>query len=180
MRSAALVVFAIALPLAGCLLTTGQIVIAFDLRDPLDVLGPTAVVAAAVDLNTVEEFEKHKDNLAAIADAALLGEIENTGGVPVGVEIWMTPGITSHVTAAAVRSDPNAIQVWGPLTIGVGESHRLGWDDSAELFVGRQALIDEVKGDGIFTLYTLGQSSAATYRFRVHQGTLVVVLDGGL
>src|SRR5262245_2648000 len=170
MRRAALAALAIALPLAGCFLTSGQVAVSFDFSDPLEVLGPTAVVAAAVDLNTVEGYAKHKDNLAAIIEAALLGEIDNHGATAVEVEMWMTPQMTSHTTAAAVRNDPSARQIWGPLSIAVGEQHQLRWDDAAQSFVGRQALIDEVKGDGIFTLYLLGASNAPTYRFRVHHG----------
>jgi hypothetical protein len=164
---------------ASCLLTSGQFNVAFDLPNPLDVPGPTSLVRAQVDLNEIETYTDHKENIAGVADAALLGEIENTAAAT-SVEVWMTPATTTHSTAAQVRGDPSAALVWGPISLGAGERRRIDWDQSSELFVGRQALLDEVRGDGVFTLYIVGPANSPAYHFILRGGVLVVEIDAGV
>lgn len=167
------------LPLVGCLLS-GQFVIAFDIQNPLDITSPAAVIPIPVDLTTESVYNDHKEDISGIVDAALVGEIENAGTSSVEVEFWMTGTTTTHTTAAQVRSDPSAVRVWGPFHLEPGERRAIGWDQSAALFAGRQALIGEIKGDGQFTLYPLGPSAATAYRFIVHRGVLVVTIDAGI
>jgi hypothetical protein len=168
-----------ALPLAGCLLS-GQFVVAFDIRDPLDIVSPVAVVPIPVDLTTESVYNDHKDGIANIVDAALVGEIENKGTSAVEIEFWMTPGTTAYATASEVRGDAAAVRIWGPFHLEAGERRAIGWNRSAELFSGRTALIGEIKGDGQFTLYALGPSAAIAYHFTVHRGVLVVTIDAGI
>lgn len=49
-------------------------------------------------------------------------------------------------------------------------------DSSAGLFTGRAALIEEIKGDGRFDLYALGNNG---YSFRVDKGILMAVISAG-
>lgn len=162
---------------AGCLLISGQFLVSFDLPDPLAVT-PTAVVAAGVDLNTVAAYRDHRDDLKDLSDLALLGTFTNTGTAVVDVDVWMTPGPTAHTDAAAVVLDETAVKVWGPLRVAPGETKKIGWDASAALFrKGRAALLEQVKGDGVFTLYALGGTSS--YSFRVDGGSFVAVVAAG-
>src|SRR5262245_29079140 len=107
----------IALPLAGCLLLSGQFLVTFELPDPLDIASTFGVVPIQIDLNTEQAYRDHKDGIAN-ADAALLGELENPGSSQVQVEFWLTPGLTTYTTAGQVRGDPAAVRVWGPITLG--------------------------------------------------------------
>jgi hypothetical protein len=162
---------------AGCMLLSGQFLVSFDLYDPLTVT-PTAVMAAGVDLNTVAAYRDHRDDLKGVTDLAVLGEFTNTGTTAVDVDVWMTPEPTAYTDAAAVALDGDAVKVWGPLRVAPGETKKIGWDASAALFrKGRTALLEQVKGDGVFTLYALGGTSS--YSFRVDHGSLVAVITAG-
>ena len=164
------------LVLAGCILTTGQITVDFDLGDTT--VTAANVEAIDVDLNTNSDYADHKDNLEGLADIAVLGSVTNNGASAIGVEVYMTADETSYTTDAQVKA--NAFKAWGPFDVAAGQTVTVGWDESAKLFtaVGRQALIDEAKGDGVFTLYFVG--NAGTYSFQVNDGVLVLTLNAGL
>jgi hypothetical protein len=166
--------------LAGCILTSGQIAVSFAFQDPLVVSGPSVAIPIQVDLNTISEYNDHKDKLHDLADLALLGEIENRGSAALQIEFWLTPAPTNHVLASQVRNDTTAIPLWGPLPVGAGARQRIDWNASAALFSGRRALLDQVKGDGEFTLYALAPSGALTFDFVLHHGVLVVIVDAGV
>jgi hypothetical protein len=162
---------------AGCILVSGQFIISKELPTLLTI-SPTAVGHADVDLNTVTTYQDHKSDLKGLADVAILGEFTNTGTVPVDVSIWMTPTLTGLGDAASVFGAPGAVRLWGPLRLGVDESKKVGWDESAGLFkTGKAALIEQIKGDGVFTLYALGASGS--YMFQLDHGVLVAVIDAG-
>lgn len=168
---------ALALAGAGGCLLTGQFLVTFELPDPLTVT-PTAVERAAVDLNAVSAWRDRRDEVKALADLAILGRFTNTGAAAVDVDVWMTPAPTVHTDAVAVALDPTAVKVWGPLRVAPGETRTVGWDASAALFrKGRAALLEQVRGDGVFTLYALGGTSS--YSFRVEGGALVAVVAAG-
>jgi hypothetical protein len=166
---------------AGCVLTSGQIVIAFDIDDAT--ITATGVDGESIDLNENSDYEDHKEDLAGVADLAIVGKIENQGGA-LNVEAWMTNAETDFTTDAEVRA--NGIRLWGPFALAADETKVIGWDESAALFqeAGKDALLEEVKGeggtngDGRFTLYLLG--SAGTYQFSIDDGALVLVIDAGL
>lgn len=166
--------------LAGCILTSGQIAVSFEFADPLPVPSATIAIPVQVDLNTISEYKDHKDKLHDLADLALLGEVENRGSAALQIEFWLTPGRTTHTLASQVRGDATAVLLWGPLPVGAGARQRIDWNASAALFTGRRALLDEVKGDGEFTLYAMAPSGALTFDFVLHHGVLVVIVDAGV
>jgi hypothetical protein len=185
--------FALVLPLTlcGCLLTTGQVAIDFDLGD-INVNDPDNLVAEQVDLNTVEDYVEHKDEIEGVTDLAILGTITNNfglgakaggklvqGGDPtLNVQAFITPTTTNYTTDAQVRA--NAIQLWGPLLVAPGATVDIDWDESAALFhnYGKNILLQEIKGDGIFTIYLVG--SSGFYNFTVDNATLVLTVEAGL
>jgi hypothetical protein len=167
-----------ALPLAGCLLISGQFIISVNLLDggPVVVTNP-GVVPLPVDLTTNSTYNDHKGNLKDISDVALLGELTNTGSSAATVDFYMTRDATTYTTASQVLADPTVVKVWGTLTAAPGETKRINWDDSAGLFVGRQELLQEVQGDGKFTLYGIGTAGASA---TIHDGVLVLVVEAGI
>lgn len=157
MKALRLTALLIPVTLAGCLLTTGQFNIDVDLDDAF-VTG-TAVDRELVDMNTVDEYNDHKDDLVGLSDVAVVGTAQNFTGSPIEVEAWITREDTNYLTAATVRE--NAFKLWGPFALAGGETKRITWDDSAALFnaTGRYVLQEELKGDGIFTVYFLNANA---------------------
>ncbi len=166
---------------SGCILTSAQIMATYDLPDPFEVTNTLALNHIDVDLNTISDYADNKDKLKDVVDLAILGKFENRTGSPAGtLTVYMTPTFTTHTTIGQVTGDPSAVKIWGPFALPAGSSTTgITWDDSAALFgAGKQALIDEVKGDGKFSLYAI--ASTGTYDIEIKNGALVVVLDGGL
>lgn len=162
---------------AGCILTSGQFLVTFELGD-VRVPGPTTLVSQVVDLNTIAEYRDHKENLKGLADLALLGSITNNTSNAVDVEVWMTPGQTSYLLESDLRA--NGVRIWGPIHLAGSETKKVEWDTSAALFdaAGKAALTGEIKGDGVFTLYAVG--ATGLYDFSIHDGQFVAVLDAAL
>ena len=165
---------------SGCWLISGQFTVSVDLDSPLTVAGPGNLVSQQIDLNTQSDYNDHKSELKDLVDVALLGTFKNNSTTTgITLEVWMTPGLTNHLTEATLNGDPSRIKVWGPLTLAKGESKKIGWDESAALFrkAGKTALLDEVLGDGSFTLYAKG--TGTSYNFTLENGVAVVVIDAG-
>lgn len=175
MRMLKLSLLVVPLVLAGCWLTTGQVMVDFELDDT--VTSPTTIQAEQIDLNTNQDYTDNKEDLEGLSDMALLGTVTNNGATAIGVEAFVTPTTTNYTTEAQVRA--NAVKVWGPFDVAAGQTVTIGWDDSAQLITaaGEQLLIDETLGDGVFTLYLVGNTG--TYNFEVNDGLLVLTLAGG-
>ena len=166
----------LSLAAAGCILVSGQFLIDFDLPN-FTAVTDTTVTRQVVDLNTESDYVDHEDELKSIADIAVLGRITNNAASAIGVEVWMTPTLTTLADETAIKA--TAIKLWGPLTLaaGPGTSKTIDWNESAGLFKGpgKTALLNEVKGDGQFTLYAIGD--AGTYDISVENGVLALVLE---
>ncbi|HEX7078093.1 MAG TPA: hypothetical protein VF363_06720 [Candidatus Eisenbacteria bacterium] len=179
MKSLRIILPALALLLLtpGCILTSGQIMINFDLPD-VDATSPTGLTGQQIDLNTESDYKDHKDQLKDIVDFAVLGTFNNTGGEDVDVEVYMTRDLTTYTDETTVKT--NGILLWGPFKVPVSGSKSIDWDGSAALFsaAGKKAILDEAKGDGSFTLYVVGK--AGTYAFNVKDGILALVIDVGI
>lgn len=169
---------ALALAAFGCKLITGQFFVSFDL-DNITVSTSSTVASEYVDLNSIDSYSDHKDNLDGVSDMAVLGTIFNTGSTNVDVEVYMTPDSTAYTAPSEVTT--NATLLWGPFAVAAGDSATIGWAESTELFssTGKSMLIDQVKGDGTFTVYFISDT-AGTYSFDVDDGVLVVVIEAGL
>lgn len=165
---------------SGCFITSAQVFVHYDLPNPFTIDSvDDPFERVDVDLNEVEEYADHKDKLESLADGAIVGLFRNVSGPAGGVEVWITPGATTYGDVTAIRA--GAVKLWGPGTIGAtGSTRDVGWAESAALFTaaGKKILIDEVKGDGKFTLYTFG--TQGDYRISVEKGSIILVLDGGV
>lgn len=192
MRHLRVLALVLPLTLCGCLLTTGQISIDFDLGT-INVSDPDNLIAQQVDLNTIEDYVEHKADISGVSDLALLGRITNApppslvkagdksvqgGPSTLNAEAWITPTTTNYTTDTQVRA--NAIKLWGPLLVPAGATVNIDWDNSAALFspLGKATLLNEIKGDGVFTIYVLG--SSGFYSFTVDDATLVLTLEAKL
>jgi len=174
------VLLATVLALPGCILTSAQVLATFDLDNPITITGADAVEGAVVDLNTVPDYEDNRDKIDGVLDLALLGEFVHVAGQPIALEVWMTRSVSNYTLATQVMNAPDAVKLWGTFTLAAGSKQRITWDRSAELFddAGRKVLIEEIKGDGVFTLDALGTGSV--YSFRINNGAFVVLLDAGV
>jgi len=161
----------------GCILTSGQILIDFDLPS-ITATSSTGLIGEQIDLNDNSDYKDHKDKLKDLADFAVLGTFNNTGVTDVDVEVWMTRDLTTLTDASVVTG--TGIKLWGPLHVPAGGSVSIDWDGSAKLFTtaGKAAILQEAKGDGNFTLYAIG--AAGTYQFDVDKGVLALVIDVGI
>lgn len=168
-----------ALMAAGCVLVSGQFIVTYDFAehgfDPLVVGSPTALSGVQVNLNDVGAYADHKDDLKDVSDLALVGTISNLTGTATSVEVWMVAAPGALLTSdAAVRGA--GVKVWGSLSLPGDGEVKVDWNKSAALFVGRQALIAEIKGDGRFDLYALGTGG---YAFQIDKGALIAVISAG-
>jgi hypothetical protein len=169
-----------ALTLTGCFITQAQIFAHFAFPPTFTINSATdPFERIVVDLNTIDEYEEHKDKLNSLSDFAVVGTFVNESGPAGGVEVWVTREITNYTSVGQVTA--NAVKLWGPGAIGASPSTRtIGWDDSAALFnaAGKALLLEEAKGDGELTLYTFG--TAGVYDIRVENGFLVLTLNAGI
>lgn len=159
-----------ALVATGCILTSGQFVATYALPDATFNTGGT-FQGELVDLNTISEYNDHKQDLERVEEIALVGDITNNGAASVQAEAWIVPDATSAPTGVV----PGAVKLWGPLTVAAGATVSVDWDQSTTLFVGRQALIDEIKGDGVFGLYIAAPS--ASYDITTTNASFIAVFS---
>jgi hypothetical protein len=169
----------------GCIITSAQILTYFELSpDPphsfqINAADPWDSLQVDLTVDVGEDYTDNKDKLKGVTDLAVLGEFTNTGGAGGAVTVWITATETHYGDVGTITS--SAQKLWGPASIGpTGDKVVIDWDDSAALFdpVGKKLLINEVVGDGIFTIYTTGTPSG-THDILVENGKVVLVLDAG-
>jgi len=159
----------------GCMLTSGQFVVTYNLPDPLNVTSALTLTGADVDLNTISEYNDHKNELKRIEDLSLVGDFTNNNSTAAQIEVWIVPSGALNLTPQQLQA--NGSRLWGPLAVAANSTESVDWDRSAALFVGRQALIDEVKGDGHFSLYVVANGA---FNVTVTKGTLIVVVGAAV
>jgi len=170
----------LSLGVAGCFLTSAQVLVHFALTNPFTIDGADGYEVIPVDLNTISDYNDNKDKLKNISDFALVGTFTNVSGPGGGVEVYISAGAPSLTSPAAIRA--GATKLWGPATIGAtGSVRKIGWNDSAALFTaaGKKILLTEAKGDGEFTLYTIGTAGVAN-TIKVEKGFLILVIGAGI
>jgi len=171
LRTAVPVLALAALAAAGCFLISGQFVVNYALPSPLNAASGATLTGVDVDLNTVGEYRDHKDKLKRIEDLALVGDFRNNTGAAATIEVWIVPSAALNLSLAQVQAQ--GVKLWGELSAGPNSSVKVDWDRSSQLFVGRQALIDEIKGDGHFSLYVVANGA---FDLTVTDGAVIVVV----
>lgn len=165
-----------AVTLTGCFLVSGQFLVTLDL-DPVTVVGTGSITGLRVDLTTESKYQDHKDKIKDIADFAVLGTVTNNIATPLSVEIYMVPTLgTTTLSLSEIQSQGTLI--WGPLVVGGNSAVIINWDQSAALFgtAGKAALLSEVKGDGQFRLFAVGNGNP---NFTITEGKVVLVIAAG-
>ena len=164
-----------ALAAAGCMLTSGQFAATYQLPDPMRVQSELTLAGTDVDLNTISDYNDHKKELKRVEDMSLVGNFTNNTSTAAQIEVWIVPSGSLALTPQELRA--NGSRLWGPLAVAANSTEKVDWDRSAALFVGRQALIDEVKGDGHFALYVIANGS---FDVTVTKGSLIVVVGAAI
>ena len=161
-----------ALAAAGCFLISGQFVVNYALPSPFTVVAGTILHGERVDLNTIGEYNDHKSDLKRVDDLALIGEFHNNSTTTAAsVETWIVPdGNTGHLASSLPSV---GFRLWGPLNVAANSTVQVDWNRSAGLFVGRQKLIDEIKGDGVFSLYVIANGA---FNVTVTNGAVIAVI----
>ncbi|HZI89559.1 MAG TPA: hypothetical protein VFD83_03805 [Candidatus Polarisedimenticolia bacterium] len=164
----------------GCILTSGQIQIDFDLPN-FTANSATGIDGTTIDLNSESEYQDNKEKLKDLSDLAVLGKFTNNSATAVNVTVWMTTTPSSHLTETALMNDPTRVQLWGPFQVAGSTTTTIDWNRSAQLFTvaGKAALLSEAKGDGNFSIYAVGPGGGV-YDFSVENGSLVLVIDVGI
>ena len=161
-----------ALAASGCFLVSGQFVVNYVLPTPLLVVGGSTLTGVSVDLNTIRDYSDHKNDLKRVDDLALIGDFKNNNTTPTNVEAWLVAAGTLNLTSAQLAA--NGVKLWGPLSVAGSGTQHVDWNRSASLFVGRQSLIDEIKGDGKFSLYIIANG---TFNVTVTSGAVIAVVS---
>jgi hypothetical protein len=161
-----------ALAAAGCFLISGQFAVDYSLPSPLPAVGAATLVGVPVDLNTIGDYRDHKRNLKRVDDTALIGDFRNNSGSAANVEVWLVP--SGALTLPANQLAANGTLLWGPLAIAAGATEHVDWNRSATLLVGRQALTDEIQGDGQFALYIVANG---TFDLTLTHGAVIAVIS---
>ena len=170
---------------SGCIITSAQVLAHFDLPNPvhIDASDDSELIYVDLEDDVGSDYTDNKDKLEDVIDLAVLGTFTNTGDQAGQVTVYISPGNTNYTNGTEVIA--NATQLWGPASIGAAGSAdatvTIGWDESAALFSpdGKQILIEEAKGDGEFTIYTVGTANAPGYDIQITDGKVVLVLDAG-
>jgi hypothetical protein len=171
----------VALAATGCFVTSAQVFVHYALPNPVTIENADDFEVIPVDLSTISAYQEHKDKLKNISDFGLIGTFTNVSGPGGGVEVYISAAGPIYGSADEIRA--HATKLWGPGTIGAtGSVRTIGWDDSAALFgaAGKAILLNEAKGDGKFTLYTIGTPESASNEIRVDKGFLILVIDAGV
>ena len=171
LRTAVPVLALAALAAAGCFLISGQFVVNHALPTPLTVASGATLAGTDVDLNTSSTYTDHKDKLKRVEDLALTGDFHNNTPTAATVDVWLVKSAALNLSLAQVQAQ--GTRLWGPLSVAGNTTESVDWDRSAKLFVGRQALIDEIHGDGHFSLYVIAGGS---FNLTITDGMVIAVI----
>jgi len=106
------------------------------------------------DLTADPTWREHHAHLARVTDLSIVGDFINATGGPDAATQPLD--VTMFVASDPLPSPGPQTSCWGPLHLGAGANHRVGWDEGVRKFTaGVSALQGEVAGDGQFTLYTV-------------------------
>src|SRR5437773_12026954 len=95
-----------ALILNGCFVTQAQLFAHFDLPSPFTIDSSTdPFELVPIDLNTLGDYSKHKDNLKGLSEVAVVGKFTSLRGPAGTVEVWITPDLTAYATISHVMAD---------------------------------------------------------------------------
>ena len=136
---------------SGCLIT-GQITITqgFEITATTD----TNVNKYDVDLTDNQDWQDNKDKVVSIDAVAIVAWIFNREAANIGEVYWSDdPNLT---TVAAVRNNATRIMVT-PTINPSPPLNQINWQDGLAAMENTDSLIEQVLGDGVFTVYGIAQ-----------------------
>ena len=176
LRNAVAVLALAALAAAGCMLLSGQFNFELCIADADDVqqLGNVRRQVRGPEHQSVTTTTTR-----AISSGWTTWHCSGTTGTTppsaVSVEAWIVPSGALNLTPVTLPGAAGATKLWGPLAIPANSTVNVDWNKSAGLFVGRQTLIDEIKGDGQFSLYL--KATGAAFDVTLSNGAIIAVIS---
>lgn len=114
------------------------------------------------DLTTSPQWRDQRSRIVSVRDLAIVGDFSNAtgsifGGDPEPIDVRIDVA-SDTLPALGVGTD-----VWGPIHVAIGERRRIDWSAGEQLVIaGAPALEREIRGDGLFTLFTITTTAIPT------------------
>jgi hypothetical protein len=140
---------ATALIFGGCLLT-GQITV-FQSID-VGAATNTVITPVSVDLNEESDYTDHKDDIKSVDGISVVAVVQNNLPSPARVKLYLSNDNSLNTVAEV---EDQATLVFVSPTVPASGMLNIGWADGFQYIENEDAVIDEVLGDGIFTIYTI-------------------------
>jgi hypothetical protein len=161
---------ALAVLVGGCFLTTGQKTIFKKVNT-----GATSnlkVNKIEVHLDTEDDYAEHKDKIKSIDGISVVAVIKNNRDEPTRMKLYISND-TSLVDVGTIESD--ATPVFLSPTVPASDSLRIGWAEGFQYIKNKDALINEILGDGVFTLYAIADEPTFSLRVKAEIGITFTV-----
>ncbi len=142
---------AVALVGGGCLVS-GQITIFQSIHDI--VTTNLLVTPIPVNLNDEEDYVEHKDKIKSVDDISVVAIIRNNRSAAADVKMYISDD-PNLATVADVTNPAKATLVFVGPTVPASGTLKIGWADGFRYIVDKQAVIEQILGDGVFSLYAV-------------------------
>jgi hypothetical protein len=144
MRKALLIIMAAALLTAGCIVT-GNIVILVNIGNFQ--ISPSGLFGSEyVDLNDIDDYAEHKDDLNSIDDIGFICKIQNTSGSSATGRLY----VSNTSSTSSIPTDK--ILVLDGITVAAGQTRTISLEESYDYLMhfeeARDAVLEEQ-----FTVY---------------------------
>ena len=148
-------VAALTVALGGCLMT-GQITITHEIND--GVTTDTNFNLKHVDLNDNEDYAEHKDKIKSVDGIAIVAIVENNTSVDARAAFFISDD-PSLDDIDDLRDPDKATLVFISPVIPGDTKVKIDWAEGFEYIIDEQAVIDQILGDGVFTVYGVAQDT---------------------
>jgi len=141
----------------ACGIATGSITVGYEIDGVIESSSAT-LDFEYVDLNTIDDYVEHKDNLNSLDNVAIVGTIENVGSNSIFGEAWLA---YDTVYAQYGTDGPDSVRANGtrifatPLPIPVGVPLMIDWDDGLAWIEGFPEIQTAVLDSEYFVIYGL-------------------------
>lgn len=161
-----------ALVLGGCLVS-GQITIFQTINETTST--NLVVTPILVDLNEEEDYVEHKNDIESVDEISVVAIIRNNLATAADVKMYLSddPNLTS---VAEVEDPDNATLVFVGPTVPASGTLKIGWADGFKYIVDKQAIAEQLVGDGIFVLYAVADG---TFSLRIKAEVAVTMTVKG-
>lgn len=138
----------------GCGIATGSFTFVYEIDDLIEST-QADLDFEYVDLNTIEDYSDHRDNLHSLDNVAILGTILNHGPGEASGEAWLAYD-SSYADPATVRANGTRIFVSPGIPIGI--TLNIDWEDGLSYIENFSEIQTAVLDSGYFVIYGLGDN----------------------